>query len=96
MTNIINYQRIYEEELNQLVRENAGLADRFYDLDEPQRRLVQALIDTTYEQAVADALDPEVLSETAELAAEMGTQLYNFANMLQVYLNKTDEDETGA
>ena len=96
MTNIINYQRIYEEELNHLVRENAGFADRFYDLDEPQRRLVQALIDTTYEQAVADALDPEVLSETAELAAEMGTQLYNFANMLQVYLNKTDEDETGA
>ena len=36
--------------------------------------------------------DKEVLEETAALAGEMGSQLYNFANMLTHYLH-ADEDE---
>lgn len=94
MTHNINYQRIFEEELNHVVRENAGMGDRFFELTNSQRMFVESLIDIAYEQAVSDALDPEVLNETADLAGEMGTQLYNFANMLQVYLNSSDEQKS--
>ena len=45
------------------------------------------------ERAVEENLDTSVLEETAALAAEMGTQLYNFANMLATYLNADDEKE---
>ena len=55
--------------------------------------LVEELIDAGYRRAVEDALDTEVLGETAALAGEMGTQLYNFANMIQSYLAKTDTDD---
>ena len=94
MTQNINYQRIFEEELSHMVRENAGMGDRFFELTNSQRMFVESLIDIAYEQAVSDALDPEVLNETADLAGEMGTQLYNFANMLQVYLNSSDEQKS--
>ena len=40
-----------------------------------------------------DALDPDVLNDTAALAAEMGTQLYNFANVIGEYLTNLDEDD---
>ena len=42
-----------------------------------------------YRQLFEDDLDSatkEVLAETAELSGEMGTQLYNFSNMLQSFL----------
>ena len=45
------------------------------------------------EVSVKDALDPDVLNDTAALAAEMGTQLYNFANVIGEYLTNLDEDD---
>ncbi len=93
MSNNINYQLIFEQELDHNVRENAGMTERFYELPHEQRMLIEGLIDAAYGQAVSDALDTDVLNETAELSAEMGTQLYNFANMLQAYLSAKDDDE---
>ena len=92
MTHNINYQRIFEEELNHVVRENAGMGDRFFELTNSQRMFVESLVDIAYEQAVSDALDPEVLNETADLAGEMGTQLYNFSNLIAAYLQPPSEE----
>ncbi len=91
--NNINYQQIFEQELNHTVRDNAGMTERFYELPHEQRMFVEGLIDVAYNQAVVDALDTDVLTETTELAAEMGTQLYNFANMLSAYLSPKDDTE---
>jgi len=38
-------------------------------------------------------LDTEVLEETAALAGEMGTQLYNFANMISGHLKSNGATE---
>ena len=91
MINNINYQRIFED-LSGNAREGAGFTDRFYELPQEQRQLVEDIIDATYQQAVEDMLDPEVLTETMVLAGEMGTQLYSFANMLKNYVSNTDQD----
>ena len=93
MTQNVNYQLILEEEVDHLVRENAGFGERFYELSNEHRLFLEAVIDAAYGQAVTDALNTEVLTDTAELSAEMGTQLYNFANMLQSYLNTQDDSE---
>ena len=86
MTQTINYQHIFEQEVNHVARESAGLSERFFDLPDDHRMLVESLIDAAYSQAISDALNPELLADTADLAGEMGTQLYNFANMVQTYL----------
>ena len=92
MKKTINYQQIYEEEITPTLRESLNRADRFYDLSNEDRLLVEELVDAGYWRAVEDALDPEVLAETAALSAEMGTQLYNFANMIGTYLSEQNGD----
>jgi hypothetical protein len=87
MTTNINYQQIYEEELSDHIKTSLEKSSRFYELSSQDRRLVEELIDIGYQRALADALDPEVMEETASLAAEMGTQLYHFANLVQTYLH---------
>jgi|TARA_R110000824_G_scaffold17192_2_gene70164 hypothetical protein len=95
MKNTINYQQIYEEELSHVIRESLERPARFYELSHQDRMMVEELVDIGYRHAVEDALDPEVLSETAAMAGEMGTQLYNFANLLNAYLNEQNtEDES--
>ena len=89
----INYQSIYESEVSPHLIESLERPTRFYDLSNQDRMLVEELIDAGYRRAVEDALDTEVLGETAALAGEMGTQLYNFANLIQSYLAKTDTDD---
>ena len=54
---------------------------------------MEELIDCGYRRAIEDALDPEVLGETAALAGEMGTQLYHFANLVQAYLASSEDEE---
>ena len=88
-----NYQQIYEQELTVQLRESLGLPDRFFELTENQRRLVEELVDQGHRAAIEDALDTEVLEETAALAAEMGTQLYNFANMIAGHLQPNGAQE---
>ena len=93
--NKINYQQAYEEDINENIKTQLKLSDRFFDLTEQQRRLVEDLIDVGYKRAIEDALDPEILADTSALAADMGTQLYNFANLINSYL-PSDNDEDGA
>ena len=95
MTHTINYQEIYEEELSHTVRESLDRPERFYELPHQERMLVEELVDIGYRRAIEAVLDPEVLNDTAALAGEMGTQLYNFANMVNAYLQEQNtEDET--
>jgi len=82
----INYQQIYEEEIPNHLLEVLEKNDRFYELSPDERRLVEELVNSGYRRAISDLLDREVLEDTAALAGDMGTQLYNFANMLNAYL----------
>jgi hypothetical protein len=91
----INYQQIYETEITGFIRSSLELPDRFYELSHQHRLLIEELIDVGYRRAVEDALNPEVLADTAALAAEMGTQLYNFANMMQAYLHEQNNEDNG-
>ncbi len=83
----VNYQRIYEQELSDSLKTSLEWPDRYFELSSQARLVVEELVDIGYRQAIEDALDPGVLYETAELAGEMGTQLYNFANMVQAYVS---------
>ena len=97
MSNIINYQSIYDNEISSHLKESLEKSDRFFELSHQDRMLVEELVDIGYRRALEDALNPDILADTASLAGEMGTQLYNFANMLQVYLkeqNSEDEETT--
>ena len=93
---MINYQQIYEDELAETIKDSLELPRGFYELSHQKRMLVEQMIDAGYQRAVEDVLDPEVMNDTAALAAEMGTQLYNFANMISECLDKdkfSKEDE---
>tara|TARA_R100000353_G_scaffold114717_1_gene82089 strand:+ start:210 stop:503 length:294 start_codon:yes stop_codon:yes gene_type:complete len=97
MSNTINYQSIYDNEISSHLKESLEKSDRFFELSHQDRMLVEELVDIGYRRALEDALNPDILADTASLAGEMGTQLYNFANMLQVYLkeqNSEDEETT--
>ena len=88
----INYQQIYEEEVSDHLKASLEKPSRFYELSSQDRLLVEELIDIGYRRAIEDALDPEVLSETALLAGEMGTQLYNFSNLIAAYLQPPNDE----
>lgn len=89
----INYQQIYEEEISDNIKTSLEMTDRFFELSHQQRMLVEELVDIGYRRALEDALNPELLADTAALAGDMGTQLYNFANMLQAYLQEQNNEE---
>jgi len=89
----LNYQQIYEEEvslvLNVMQATDLKWSQRYYELSDHQRRLVEAMIDAGYQRAVTDAMDPEVLEETAVLSVDMAEQLTGFSNMIKSYLHIT-------
>ena len=89
----INYQQIYEEELSHSVRDAREKPDRFFELSHQDRLMVEELVDIGYRRAIEEALEPELLEDTAALSADMAAQLYNFANMLKVYLQEQGNDE---
>ncbi len=91
MTNI-NYQQIFEDIISHNLREDTGFGERFYELSNTQRLFVEELIDAAYQRAIEDALDREVLEETATLTVEMAAQLNGFAELVRSYLNTPDED----
>jgi len=91
----INYQQIYEDEVSESLKTSLEKPMRFFELTNDDRSLVEELIDLGYRRALEDALDPEVLQDTAALAGEMGTQLYNFSNLIHTYLSEQNVgDET--
>ena len=83
----INYQQIYEQEISDGLKMSLEWPDRYFELSSQARLMIEELVDFGYSRAVEDALDPEILFETAELAGDMGTQLYNFANMVKAYVS---------
>ena len=91
----INYQQVYEEDIDSGIKSSLEMSDRFFELSHQQRMLIEDLIDIGYKRAIEDALDPEVLADTAALAGDMGTQLYNFANLINSYLPNPDGEDEG-
>mgnify|MGYP001571203766 CR=1 FL=1 len=93
MTNdTINYKQIYEDEITQAIKETLEKPRFYSELSHQERMMIEELVDIGYQRAISDALDPEVLADTAALAGEMGTQLYHFANLLQEHLKANDEN----
>jgi hypothetical protein len=92
-SNTINYQRIYEEELNQTTLDSLELPRGFYELSSHHRLLFEQLVDIGYQQALTDALDPGVLDDTADLSLEMANQLSSFSDMLRAYVVQQQGDE---
>jgi len=82
-----NYQQIYEEELSESIKTSLELPRGFYELSHQQRMMVEELVDFGARQATDAVLNPEVLQDTAALAAEMGAQLYQFANMVSEHVH---------
>lgn len=89
----INYQQLFEDEVDCVTKDLMNLSSQFNDLPQETQRFVEELVDLGYRRAMEDALDPEVLAETMELSGEMGTQLYNFSNMLQSFLMTQNNDQ---
>ena len=85
MTNkdLVNYELIYEEGVSQTIKDSLELPRFYTDLSDPKRQFIEQLVDAGAQQAVEMVLDPEVMEVTADLAADMGTQLYQFANMIR-------------
>ena len=88
MKKTINYQQIYEEEISHTIRESLERPERFYELSHQDRLLIEELVDIGYQRCIEDALDTEILAETAALSAEMSHQLGNFAKMVRSYLSE--------
>jgi hypothetical protein len=93
MKKTLNYQQLYEEEVSDSLLQSLEKPDRFFELSNSERMLVEELIDLGYNRALEDALDPELLEDTASLAADMGSQLYNFANMLKAWQQEQGNDD---
>ena len=89
----LNYQKLFEDSISVESKDNLELPHRFFDLDDKQRRMVEELINCGHKAAVDEVLDPDILGETKELAAELGAQLYNFANMLQFQYSHGDTED---
>ena len=84
----INYQQIYEEEVSHTLRESLERPQRFYELSNQDRLLIEELVDIGYQRCIEDALDPNILADTAALSEDMSQQLDNFANMIRSYLGE--------
>ena len=85
MTNkdLTNYALIYEENVSPHIKDSMEMPRFYSDLSAQMRQFIEELVDFGAQQAVEAVLDPEVMESTAELAADMGTQLYQFANMIR-------------
>jgi len=86
----LNYQQIYEEEISQTIKDSLELPRFYADFSHQMRMLIQEAADAGARIATESVLDPEIMEETASLAAEMGAQLYQFANMIQTHTADVD------
>ncbi len=91
----INFQQIFEDEVNQTTIDSLEWANKWYDLSNQHRLIIEELITLGYNRAVEDALDPEVMSETADLSIDMAAQLRSFSEMLRAYTPSDDEHTKG-
>ena len=89
----INYQQIYEEEISANLKESLEKPSRFFELSHQDRMMVEELIDVGYRRCLEDALNVDVLLETAELSEEMAGQLTSFSHVLKSYISNQKADE---
>jgi hypothetical protein len=82
----INYQQIYEDDITHSLRERLSWGDRFYELEHDQRLMIEELLEAGYNRALEDALDPDLLSETAALTTEVASQLQGVSKLIASYL----------
>ena len=83
----INFQQIYEDEILDISKESLNLSRHFTELSNEHQRLFEDLITAGYSLALQDALDPEVLQETAALSHEMSVQLDSFSGLVKEFLS---------
>jgi len=82
----INFQQIYEDEIQEVTKDNLNLSRHFTELSHDHQRLFEDLVTAGYNLALQDALDPEVLEETAALSREMSDQLSSFSGLVKGFL----------
>jgi len=82
----INFQQIYEDDLEDVTKESLKLPRHYNELTNESRRFVQDLISAGYSRALADALDPAILEETSALSQEMSNQLQGFSELVNSFL----------
>jgi len=82
----INFQQIYEDEVDDITKELLKFPRHYSDLTHETQRFVEELIQVGYNRAIQDALDPEVLEETAALSREMSDQLSSFSGLVKGFL----------
>ena len=82
----INFQQIYEDEIQEVTKDNLNLSRHFTELSQDHQRLFEDLVTAGYSLALQDALDPEVLEETAALSREMSDQLSSFSGLVKGFL----------
>ena len=87
----LNYQLIYEEIIPQAAKDALELPTAYADVEENFKRLLVEVADAASQQTTDFVLDPEVMADTASLAAEMGSQLYHFANMIHSQTGENPE-----
>ena len=82
----INFQQIYEDEIEDVTKELLQLPRHYSDLTHEFQRFVEDLLTAGYERALQDALDPAVLEETSALSKEMSNQLDSFSELVNSFL----------
>jgi hypothetical protein len=78
--------KIYEDEIQEVTKDNLNLSRHFTELSQDHQRLFEDLVTAGYNLALQDALDPEVLEETAALSREMSDQLSSFSGLVKGFL----------
>ena len=93
MTTTTNYRMIYENDISQTTKDSLEMPRLYSDLSHSMRLFVEHSVDAGMKLATDQALNPEILHDTSDLASEMAAQLYSFANLINGHLRQ-DCDST--
>lgn len=79
----INYQKIYEDQVSESIKTSLEMPRMYGEFPHQMKMFIEEVADAGAQLATQEVLDPEILKDTAELAADMAQQLYMFANMIR-------------
>lgn len=88
----INFQQVYEDEIEDVTKELLKYPRHFAELPHEVQRFVEDLITAGYQRALTDALDPTVLEETSALSKEMSTQLSSMSDLIETFLSRPNNE----
>jgi len=71
----VNYQQIYNDHLEDNLKDSLGLPSRFSDLNEDNKRLVEALVDYSYNYFCDILLQHEQVKDLEYLSKEISETL---------------------